>query len=208
VYDPGMSERLAVLQTVRLKGRTTAPDVAAARGLDEAGAQSALADLAAGGLTQEANGRHRLTPEGREQLGAWLATEREALDAIAISALYERFTAFNAEFKELASAWQQRDGEINDHTDAAYDQAILGRLAALDERFAPLVADIAAAVPRLRAYPARFAAALEKVRAGDHAWFLRPVIDSYHTVWFELHEDLIGLAGLSREEEAMAGRAE
>jgi pyruvate,orthophosphate dikinase len=33
------------------------------------------------------------------------------------------------------------------------------------------------------------------------------MIDSYHTVWFELHEDLIGLAGLSRADEAAAGRA-
>ena len=34
-----------------------------------------------------------------------------------------------------------------------------------------------------------------------------PRIDSYHNVWFELHEDLILLAGRTREEEAAAGRA-
>jgi pyruvate,orthophosphate dikinase len=167
-----------------------------------------LQSLAADGLVQEGGGRYRLTPEGRAELATWLAAEREAIDAAAIAALYERFTALNAEFKELASSWQQRDGELNDHTDAAYDGAILDRLGALHERFLPLVQEIAVAAPRLRGYPARFAGAVDKVQAGDHAWFLRPIIDSYHTVWFELHEDLIGLAGLSREEEAVAGRAE
>jgi hypothetical protein len=37
---------------------------------------------------------------------------------------------------------------------------------------------------------------------------LKPLIDSYHTVWFELHEELISLAGLSREAEAASGRAQ
>ncbi len=34
------------------------------------------------------------------------------------------------------------------------------------------------------------------------------MIDSYHTVWFELHEELIALSGLTREDEAAAGRAD
>jgi pyruvate,orthophosphate dikinase len=32
-------------------------------------------------------------------------------------------------------------------------------------------------------------------------------VDSYHGVWFELHEDLIQLSGRTREEESAAGRA-
>ncbi|HEV3054876.1 MAG TPA: hypothetical protein VGX45_09500, partial [Solirubrobacteraceae bacterium] len=57
-------------------------------------------------------------------------------------------------------------------------------------------------------YAGRFADALQKVQAGDTSWLLKPLIDSYHTVWFEFHEELIGLAGLSREAEAASGRAE
>jgi hypothetical protein len=34
------------------------------------------------------------------------------------------------------------------------------------------------------------------------------IIDSYHTVWFELHEELILATGLTREDEAKAGHAE
>jgi pyruvate,orthophosphate dikinase len=34
-----------------------------------------------------------------------------------------------------------------------------------------------------------------------------PQVDSYHSVWFELHEDLIRLAGRNRADETAAGRA-
>jgi hypothetical protein len=46
------------------------------------------------------------------------------------------------------------------------------------------------------------------MRAGDTSWFTRPLVDSYHTVWFELHEELIGAAGLTREDEASSGNDE
>jgi hypothetical protein len=46
------------------------------------------------------------------------------------------------------------------------------------------------------------------VKAGDSSWLTRPLVDSYHTVWFEWHEELIGAAGLTREEAARSGDAQ
>ena len=63
-------------------------------------------------------------------------------------------------------------------------------------------------MPRLAPYPDRFSAAIEKVKDGDHSWIAKPIADSYHTVWFEFHEELIAALGLSREAEAASGRAE
>lgn len=63
-------------------------------------------------------------------------------------------------------------------------------------------------LPRLGTYTTRLCAALAKIHAGDVSWFTRPIVDSYHTVWFELHEELIGAAGLTRGDEASAGHAE
>jgi pyruvate,orthophosphate dikinase len=40
------------------------------------------------------------------------------------------------------------------------------------------------------------------VAAGDPNYVAKLIADSYHTVWFELHEDLISLAGLTRRTEA------
>jgi len=198
---------LTALQAVRLKGRVTAAETAAATGQDEGTAADALAALTADGLLREAGERRRLTPEGKERLTEWLAAERAGVDHQALESLYHEFEGHNNELKELATAWQQRDGEVNDHGDAAYDQSILDRLDALHAGFAPIAERAASLVPRLTPYPGRFAAALEQVRAGDHAYFLRPVIDSYHTVWFEFHEELIGLLGRTRQDEAAAGRA-
>ncbi len=48
---------------------------------------------------------------------------------------------------------------------------------------------------------------MSAVNAGDHRYVASPRVDSYHSVWFELHEELILLAGRSRAEEVAAGRA-
>jgi len=53
----------------------------------------------------------------------------------------------------------------------------------------------------------RLTAAIEHALAGDGRYVASPRVDSYHGVWFELHEDLIVLAGRTRADEAAAGRA-
>jgi hypothetical protein len=40
------------------------------------------------------------------------------------------------------------------------------------------------------------------VHGGDHDWFTMPVIDSYHTIWFELHENLLATLNLERADES------
>ncbi len=85
---------------------------------------------------------------------------------------------------------------------------MLARLAALHE---DAVAWIAAArgraLPRLAAYRERLARAAAAAAGGDGRYVASPRVDSYHGVWFELHEDLILLAGRNRADEVAAGRA-
>jgi hypothetical protein len=87
---------------------------------------------------------------------------------------------------------------VNDHGDAEYDRGVVERLAAVDEGVRPVTADLAAALERYDRYGPRLAAALDRVRAGDGDWFTKPLVDSYHTVWFELHEDLMATLGIQR----------
>ena len=49
--------------------------------------------------------------------------------------------------------------------------------------------------------------AIEEARGGDQRYVASPRVDSYHGIWFELHEDLIQLAGRNRADEVAAGRA-
>lgn len=201
-----MDQDLLIGQAIRLKGRPAVADVVAATGLDDGVVAAAVGALVASGHATEQGDRVRLTPEGRAHVDALLDRERERLDHDRLEDVHERFVAVNADFKALASAWQQRDGEPNDHTDPAYDAGVLAGLDDVDARLRPLLEELAQVFPRSAPYAARFARALEAVRAGDHAWFLHPLKDSYHTVWFELHEELILATGRTRAQEAAAGR--
>jgi DNA-binding MarR family transcriptional regulator len=202
------SNELTVLRAVRLKGRASVEDIAAATGLDGAEITSVVGALVESGEAREVGGNYMLLGPGREHLTELLAEERSGVDTGAVQDLYEQFSAVNGDFKQLASDWQLRDGGPNDHSDAAYDQQVLDRLPSIHERVSPVAERAAQLAPRLAPYGPRLSGALERVRTGDHAWLLKPLIDSYHTVWFEFHEELIGLAGLSREAEAASGRAE
>ena len=183
-----MSE-LAVLQAVRLKGRVSRDDLGA--DVDELVASGLLAD---GPLL-------RLTPEGRARLGELLDAERASVDPAVVAAAYTEFRSLNTEFKALVTDWQLRNGQPNTHDDAEYDAAVLARLDAVHRQAVPLVDAVAAELPRLARYSEKLGAALDRVHGGDTTWLSRPLIDSYHTVWFELHEELILAAGLTREAE-------
>ncbi len=78
---------------------------------------------------------------------------------------------------------------------------MLARLDDVHQKVTPLVNAAAAELPRLGRYAAKLQTALDRVRAGETMWLSRPLIDSYHTVWFELHEELILAAGLTRDAE-------
>lgn len=99
-------------------------------------------------------------------------------------------------------------GVPNTHDDAEYDAAVLARLDDVHARAVPIVEAAAAQLPRLNAYATKLAAALDKIKAGETSWLARPLVDSYHTVWFELHEELIVAVGLTREEAARSGDAQ
>jgi DNA-binding MarR family transcriptional regulator len=200
-----MSE-LTILQAIRLKGRVSEADLAATVDEDPADVAATVAGLTAAGLLVEGK-TLRISPEGRERLKALLAEERSGVDQAALAKSYDEFRTVNNTFKALMSDWQIKDGEPNAHDDPAYDAAVLGRLDDVHQQVSPVVAAVTALLPRLGAYGKKLDSALAKVKAGDTTWLARPIIDSYHTVWFELHEELIVASGLTREEEARAGHA-
>ena len=104
---------------------------------------------------------------------------------------------------------KRKHGEpvFNDHSDGAYDAAVLADLAALHADATAWLRPIALALPRLVAYLRRLELANAAAQAGDAKYVASPRVDSYHGAWFELHEDLILLAGRNRADEVAAGRA-
>jgi DNA-binding MarR family transcriptional regulator len=198
---------LSVLQAVRLKGRVSPADLAQTLCTDDAHIAEMVRRLAADGLLVEGP-TLRITPEGRAQLVELLAAERRDADPATLAAAYDEFRSINGEFKALVTDWQLKDGQPNSHEDADYDGAVLARLDDVHQRVISIAATVTAQLPRLSGYPAKLSAALARVKAGEIPWLTRPLIDSYHTVWFELHEELILAVGLTREQAARSGDAQ
>lgn len=199
---------LVVLRTVALKGRASAEAIADATGLALADIVAITDPSVAVELLKETPAGLRLQPEGRDRLATLLADERANVDQSAMELLYDEFGKLNTASKAIFTDWQVRDGSPNDHTDPAYDATVLGRLDDVHRDILPLVDRIAGLVSRAARYRERFEAAQAKYAAGERAFVTSPMVDSYHTVWFELHEDLISWAGLTRSDEAAAGRAD
>lgn len=201
---------LAVLQSVRLKGRVRPAQLAATLNEDVADVAAVVERLTAAGLLVD-GATVRLTPAGRERLASLLEEERRGADHAALGAAYDDFRSVNADFKALVTQWQLKGGPggtPNTHDDAQYDAAVLARLDDVHARVLPIIDAAAAQLPRLYGYSAKLVAALDKVHEGETAWLTRPLMDSYHTVWFELHEELISAVGLTREEAARSGDAQ
>lgn len=204
-----MATEIQILQILRLKGRATLQDVAWAADITRESAETTLQRLVDTGHCEALTGHLKVTKRGRSLLESLLDEERAHIDTSVVEKLYEEFDGFNVEFKNLVTEWQMKSAGLpNDHTDPGYDQHVIEILTALHHRFMPYVERITRVAPRLNSYATRFTAALARLRAGDHAFLARPLIDSYHTVWFELHQDLIGLAGRTRLAEAQRGRAQ
>ena len=190
---------------LRLKGFAPAPVVAALSGLDEDVVTTHLEAMRADGHAQLREGRvsgWSLTPVGRTHHAAACAAEVTACRAH-VEAGYQRFLGLNQPFLLVCTDWQLRGGPqtLNDHTDAAYDASVVARLVAIDADLQPVLVDLAAAMARFGGYAERFGEARKRVESGEREWFTGAMIESYHTVWFELHEDLLATLGIERSKE-------
>lgn len=202
--------RLVVLHALGVKGVSSVDVVVTATGLPATDVVALLDELRETGSVEHRAGTPAgwsLTRVGRKERDALLAEELDVAGArTAVESAYHRFLPINAELLTTCTAWQLRDdagGEpvANDHADADYDTAVVRRLVDLDARSRPVLADLAAVLARFGAYRPRLDHAVQRVVAGESDWFTRPLIDSYHTVWFELHQDLLDTLGVERGSE-------
>ncbi len=123
----------------------------------------------------------------------------------------EALVPFYRRMKDIMTGWQIREFKgkqiLNDHSDPAHDASVLEAFTHFHDDAIAWLQSFVDGLPRLGSYGSRLRRAAEHVVDGDTSYLASPRVDSYHTVWFELHEDLIHLAGRTREEEAAAGRA-
>jgi pyruvate,orthophosphate dikinase len=202
-----------VIRRLSTKGFGSAATIADAllAGADQVGAL--LDQLLVDGLAATVAGAFRLTDEGKERAAELLAGDRAEWGDEAAGEALDAFVALDRRMKDAVTAWQLKpaggggEPEINDHTDAAYDASVLATLAAIGADADAWLAPLEPGSRRLAGYRPRLARALELAVGGDQRFVASPRVDSFHGIWFELHEDLIQLAGRTRADEVDAGRA-
>jgi hypothetical protein len=197
---------LLALHGLAVKKAGSAEAVAAVLGAEEGEIETALEAAVAAGRAAGAKGTFMVAPAGRE----WLDEQYPVVYAEfradpAATETYGRFERINRELLSLFTDWQMiptAGGEriANDHSDADYDADIVDRLGAQHERAEKVLDRFAELEARLGVHKQRLDDAYDKVLAGELDWVSGARIDSYHTVWFELHEDLLRMLGREREE--------
>lgn len=200
-----MNDMHLVLHGLAIKKHGAPDEIAGIVGLAQARVGELLGQATAGGRAVESQGKYLLTPAGRMILDGHYSRYYDALrkDTGFID-VYQRFELLNVEMKQVVTDWQTvaLGGERvpNDHADEDYDEKIIDRLSKVHERIEPMLASLAGKVARLGRYRDKLEFALDKAEEGEHAWVSDVRLESYHTVWFEMHEDLLRILGRERDE--------
>ena len=197
-----------VIRTLGIKGFAMTQGAADALMSAPEHVQPLLDDLLVDGLAASVAGAYRLTDPGKARASELVAKEAAAWGAERANAALDAFLELDVRMKDTVTVWQLKSADVvNDHADPDYDRGVLDRLAALHEDAVTFAEAHENPTGRLAVYRERLTRALGAARAGDGRFVASPRVDSYHGVWFELHEDLIQLAGRTREDEVASGRA-
>jgi pyruvate, orthophosphate dikinase len=214
---PSVSERDTaatpddVVRALVIKGSTTLEGLAAALLANSEHMRPLLDHLVADGLVEADDDAFRLTRGGKRRGQSQLAADQRRWGKQSAETALDAFLAMDNRVKEAVTAWQLREVDgaqaINDHTDSAYDAGVLETLGGVHQAAIEWMSSLSQPPPGLRVYLLRLERALASARGGDWRFVASPRVDSYHGIWFELHEELILLAGKNRADEAAAGRA-
>jgi len=202
------SPELLTLHAVRVAGMTDATAVGRRTGLGREVVEDLLLDDQARGWVSRVEfadlAGWSLTEAGRVEGERRLAEELERTGTRAVvDAAHQTFARLNERFLSTLTRWQIRSQPwdrlaANDHDDPVWDGRVLDELGSYRRRLGPLCAELTGALDRFDGYDDRFAAALTRAEAGQLHWVDGAGVDSCHTVWIQLHEDLLATLGLDR----------
>ena len=199
------SEQHLILHGLAIKKYARAEDVAGIIGANPIDVSSFLKEQVAKGRIVENNDKYSLKPTTRVAVaGDYSRHYSEIRRNADFVRAYEDFEKINVSLKQLITSWQviEIQGSVvtNDHCDESYDSRVIDRLGNLHERANRILAALAKQLPRMQIYRDKLSKALEMAEDGAIEWVSDARIESYHTLWFELHEDLLCMMGRTRDE--------
>ncbi|MEE4146267.1 MAG: hypothetical protein V2I26_15795 [Halieaceae bacterium] len=200
-----MKDLYLLMHGIAVKKYCDLDELCAVTRLSPVSAQTLLGEALAKGRVVEVNGKYALTPAGQITLRSSYAGACGPLRADpGFMSAYEAFEEINQDLKQVITDWQTMTigGEKvpNDHSDRTYDESIIDRIGRIHEKVEKIVKRLATQVPRMERYSEKLLEALERAEDGDIQWVSDARMESYHTLWFELHEDLLRLVGRERQE--------
>ena len=205
------SDELLCLHAVRILGASDTSRIAGRFHLDYLVPAEILLDFQAMGWVTRTEFADdvvwSLTPAGRLENERRLAVELDSVPGRSqVTSAHRQFLPLNARFQEVLTAWQLRPlprGRFttNDHTDFRYDDRILQHLASIGTGLSDVCAVLESQLARLGGYADRYRSALRRAQAGEFRWVDSIEVDSCHTAWMQLHEDLLATLGLQRGRE-------
>lgn len=189
---------LDVFKTIKL-------DYLKSFGFADSELQSILKDLLERRLVAKSNDEIAISELGEREAEIF---RRKLLEQCSRKDDFLKFcTAFeevNKRFKELVTRWQLKEvgGEVvlNDHSDLEYDMVILEELDKVHAETMNIIEKMSEIFPFFKGYIQRFENALSRLRDGDLGYMADFDKQSYHTIWFELHETLLKICGMERVE--------
>ncbi|SCW34429.1 hypothetical protein SAMN02927924_00070 [Sphingobium faniae] len=148
--------------------------------------ESDLCDLAiAGHILYDA----WLTPTtaGEAAVAEWYSRSREHISQSERDEIIDHFNPLDIEVKRIAIAWQ--DADKRDDWDAR--MATIEALTALHAKLLHFVAIYSNILPRFGEFSQRLNQAMDAITKGETDYIASVLLPSYHTTWFEFHEDLL-----------------
>ncbi len=172
------------------------------RGMHRGELSAAQASLVERGLALVKGPVLMPTQQAASLAGALVRTPAGGDVEARVRRLLEIFLPINRTLRELCTAWQIRpDGSVNDHSDAMYDAGVRDRLDDIHDATTPILDRLVAVLPGIGEYGPRLQTALDRLDAGENSWLASPLMDSYHTVWMHLHQELLMTLGMTRKED-------
>lgn len=187
-------DELRLLRLIVFSGAV--PDKSDIIGFRGTSLDNALSNLAAKDLVDVEN-IIVPTKRGVDLLEEWYVRDRKNLDPAIQTEMHRSFRPLDLNLKELASKWQ--DAIESDSWDKRL--TCIEDLTKLHENALQFVSSSKVYMDRFDEFGIRLGIALNKICDGETDYFVGVQCDSYHTVWFHWHEDLLRLLQRERDPE-------
>ncbi len=160
-----------------------------------------LASLEKAGMVESSSGLCWLSGHGKTLLRSSIQDTFKGLREIIELEVWPEFSKLDVELKRTCTMWQLKpDGNQNPHDDPEYDFQVLEKLQDIHEHLLHLINGKETIQENCSGLLADMDIAMERIGNGDFDFVVGLGVNSYHSLWRELHEHLLNALGLERTE--------